>query len=181
MDYTDYLYEAAVFYKNHLANKRFELSISRKAEKKTLEFLFLPQHLYHLIGLQKLSDLPFLKRPPANIYREILTKKLTYSDISKSKHLCEMTDRLFHYREMLNVLHADSLFFKSLHGYFKGISSDCVLTKSIEQESAFSFLFLKQNQNIYFPCSFFTRNEQKEYTKDGTHWKIISITEIPKK
>ena len=91
-----------------------------------------------------------------------------------------MSDRLFYHQEMLNVLNADSLFFKSLHGYFKGISSDCVLTKSVHHESVFSFLFLKQNQNIYFPCSFFTRNEQKEYTKEGTHWKIISIIEISK-
>ena len=180
MEHTDYLYETAVFYKKNLENRRYEISISRKNEKRKLELLFLPQHFYHLIGLHKLSDLPFLKRSPANIYREILSKKLSYPDISKSKHFGEMSDRLFYHQEMLNVLNADSLFFKSLHGYFKGISSDCVLTKSVHHESVFSFLFLKQNQNIYFPCSFFTRNEQKEYTKEGTHWKIISIIEISK-
>ena len=42
------------------------------------------------IGLHKLSDLPFLKRSPANIYREILSKKLSYPDISKSKHFGEI-------------------------------------------------------------------------------------------
>ena len=25
---------------------------------------------------------------------------------------------------------------------------------------------MKKNSNVYFPCSFFTRNEQKEYTKN---------------
>jgi hypothetical protein len=132
------------------------------------------------MGLHKLSDLPFLKRSSANIYREILSKKLTYSDVEKSVHISEIYDRLWHYPEMLKVLDADSLFFKSLHGYFKGIASDCVLTRSVENEGVFSFLFLRQSENVFFPCSFFTRHEQREYTKDGTHWNVISITEITK-
>ena len=178
MEITNYLYDAAIFYKENLANRRFEITISRKNEERKIELLFLPQHFYHLIGLHKLTDLPFIARRPGNIYREILSKRITYSKISKSTHFAEMSDRVLHHQEMLKVLHADSLFFKSLHGRFKGIESDCVLTKSINDEPLFSFLFLKKNSNVYFPCSFFTRNEQKEYTKDGTHWKIISITEI---
>ena len=105
---------------------------------------------------------------------------LTYSDVEKSVHISEIYDRLWHYPEMLKVLDADSLFFKSLHGYFKGIASDCVLTRSVENEGVFSFLFLRQRENVFFPCSFFTRHEQREYTKDGTHWNVISITEITK-
>lgn len=180
MDQTDYLYEAALFYRENLSNKRFKIFIIRKNKERSIELLFLPQHFYHLIGLHKLTDLPFLKRPTTNIYREILARKLTYFDIVKSKHITEIADRLQYHQEMLNVLHADSLFFKSLHGFFKGIMSDCVLTKSVKNESIFSFLFIRQSENVHFPCSFFTRNEQKEYTKDATHWKIISITEIPK-
>ena len=177
---TDYLYEAAIFYQNNLANRRFEISISRKNEERSIELLFLPSHFYHLVGLHKLTDIPSLRRSSSNIYLEILSKKLTYSDIEKSVHINEMSDRLIHHQEMLNVLHADSLFFKSLYGRFKGVMSDCVLTKSIEGEGLFSFLFLKRSENVYFPCSFFTRNEQREYTKDGTHWNIISIVELCK-
>ena len=81
---------------------------------------------------------------------EILSKKLTYSNIDKSEHIGEISDRLTHHREMLNVINADSLFFKSLHGRFKGIMSDCVLTKLIDNESVFGFLFLKQSENVYF-------------------------------
>lgn len=180
MSNTDYLYEAAVFYKENLANKRFRIHIRKKDIERSIELLFLPEHFRHLIGLHKLTDLPFLSRPPKHIYHEILSKKLTYSDIGKSEHIGLIADRLLHYREMSDILHADSLFFKSMRGYFKGIVADCVLTKSVSTENLFSFLFLKQNNNVYFPCSFFTRNEQKEYTKDGTNWTIVSIVEIPK-
>ena len=183
MDNRDYLYEAAIFYRDNLANKRFKITISRKLEERSIELLFSPQHFYHLIGLHKLTDLPFLNRATSKIFQEIVSKKLTYSDISKSEHIHDISDRLLYYQEMQNVLNSGSLFFKSLKGKFKGIISDCVLTKSIYNdgnESGFSFLFLKQNQHVYLPCSFFNRNEQKEYTKEGTHWKIISIVEIRK-
>lgn len=176
----DWLYEATAFYQEHLANRRYQIRICRKKEERTIECLFLSQHFFHLLGLHKLTDLPFLKRSATNIYREILSKKITYADISKSEHIGEMTDRLLHHREMLNVIRAESLFFRSLKGYFKGIVADCVLTKTTADSSAFGFLFLKRNENVYFPCSFFTRNEQKEYTRDGAMWKILSITEISK-
>ena len=180
MEKIDYLYEAAAFYKDHLLNKRFLITVSRKKEQRTLEILFLPQQFYHLIGLHKLTDLPFLSRNAGNIFREILERKITYQDICKSVHVMEMHDRIVYHEEMLNVLKADSLFFKSMRGYFKGIFSDCVLTRFVDNEPVFSFLFLKQNNQVYCPCSFFTRNEQREYTKDGTRWEILSVVEITK-
>lgn len=180
MDNINYLYSAALFYKENLSNRRFEIIISKQRKEKSIELLFLPQHFYHLIGLHKLTDLPFLKRSNAKIFQEILSQKITYLDIRKSAHINEISDRLLYHQEMLNVLNADSLFFRSLYGRFKGITADCVLTRSIDEESIFSFLFLKQNQMVYSPCSFFTRNEQREYTKEGTHWNIISVVEIPK-
>ncbi len=106
----DYLYQTAIFYKEKLANRRFRILISRKKEERSIELLFLPYHFYHLAGLHKLIDLPLLKRNAENIYREILSKKITYSDIAKSKYISEMSDRLIYHQEMINVLNADSLF-----------------------------------------------------------------------
>lgn len=128
-----------------------------------------------------MTDLPSVKRAATNVYREILSKKLTYDHIKKSKRIAEISDRLIHYKEMLNVLNADSLFFKSLHRRFKGIVADCVLTKCVNKDPLYSFLFLVKNNNVYCPCSFFTRNEKNEYTKEGTHWKIATVEEIYKK
>ncbi|MBQ8416719.1 MAG: hypothetical protein IJX13_07495 [Clostridia bacterium] len=176
----DYLYQTAIFYKENLANRRFKITIRRKDEEQSIELLFLPCHFYHLAGLHKLTDLPFLKRSSENIYREILSQKISCSDIQKSEHINEMSDRLIHHEEMFNLLNANSLYFKSLHGHFKSISADCVLTNTITANERYSFLFMKRSESVYFPCSFFTRNEQKEYTKEGTKWTVLSITEIPK-
>ena len=176
----DYLYQTASFYKDNLANRRFKITVKRKNEELCIELLFLPCHFYHLVGLHKLTDLPFLKRGSENIYREILSQKITYSDINKSEHIHEMSDRLIYHKEMLHLLDAKSLYFKSLHGHFKNISADCVLTNTITMNERYSFLFMSRNKNVYFPCSFFTRNEQREYTKEGTRWTVISITEVIK-
>ena len=89
----DYLYQTAIFYNENLANKRFKITIKKKDEEQSIELLFLPCHFYHLAGLHKLTDLPFLKRRSENIYREILSQKITYSDIQKSEHISDMSDR----------------------------------------------------------------------------------------
>ena len=176
----DYLYQTAIFYKENLANRRFKITIKKKDEEQSIERLFLPCHFYHLAGLHKLTDLPFLKRSSENIYREILSQKITYSDIQKSEYISEMSDRFIYHGEMLNLLNAKSLYFKSLHGRFKNIPADCVLTNTIAINERYGFLFMRRSENVYFPCSFFTRNEQREYTKEGTRWTVLSITEIPK-
>ena len=176
----DYLYQTAIFYVKNLENRRFKITIMRKGEEQSIELLFLPCHFYHLVGLHKLTDLPFLKRSSENIYREILSKKITYTDIQKSEHISEMSNRLIYHEELFNLLNAKSLYFKSLHGRFKSISADCVLTNTITVNERYSFLFMNRSESVYFPCSFFTRNEQREYTKEGTRWTVLSITEIPK-
>ena len=178
MGNTDHLYSAALFYKESLANRRYEIIIGRKNEQRIIELLFLPCHFYHLAGLHKLNDLPYMKRKADIIYREILNRKITHTDIQKSVHYNELADRIIYYGEIINILSSDSLYFKSLHGSFKGVSADCVLTKTVEAGNKYSFLFLRYDRNVYMPCSFFMRNEQKEYTKEGTLWKILSIKEI---
>ena len=176
--YTDLLREAATFYRDNLSNKRFELIIGRKGQNKRLELLFLPCHFYHLIGLHKLADIPRLRRSPDNIFREILSGRISYNDIEKSVFIDQITNRMVYHKDLFNILNAESLFFKSLHGKFKGIYADCVLTKSTEDSLGYSFLFLAKQDSVHFPCSFFTRDEMREYTKEGTKWNIISIKEI---
>ena len=174
----DILYQAALFYKNNLSNKRFEIIIGRKVQNKRLELLFLPCHFYHLIGLHKLKDIPKLRRSPDNIFHEILSKKITYNDISKSSFIDQIKDRFLYHEELFNLLDVDSLFFRSLHGKFKGIYADCVLTKTTTDLTAYSFLFLIMQDNVHFPCSFFTREEMREYTREGTKWNVISVKEF---
>ena len=174
----DLLYHAAIFYKNHLANRKFNIIATRKSERIQLDLVFLPCHFYHLIGLHKLTDLPFLKRNANSVYQEILTGKIKYADVQKSKHFSEASDRFIFYKEMLNVLSSDSIFFKSLKGKFKGVPADFVLTKSIEGFTKFSFLFATKDEIDYMPRSFFTRDEQRTYTQEGTRWTIVSIKEI---
>lgn len=175
---TTSLYQAALFYKEHLSGKRFELTVERKNEQRKIELLFLPRHFHHLMGWHKLKDIPRLRKATESVYREILSKKITDADIQKSVYFDQIRERLIYHEELLRLLHVESVFFRSLHGRFKGIAAECVLTKPTSDNAGFGFLFMALQADVYFPCSFFTRDEMREYTKDGTRRQVVSVKEI---
>jgi len=175
----DLLYQTARFYKDHLNNRTFELTIRKKNCTEHIEIRFTPDSFHHLAGLHKLKDIPQFQRSSSKVFHEILSGKLTYNDISGSAYLPEMMDRLTFHKEMFNIMNMKSLFFKSLHGYFKGIAADCVICSEFSEQPLYSFLFLTRSHNaLLTPVSFFTRNEKTEYTKNGVIWQILSISEI---
>ena len=173
---TNILKEAALTYKK-IEWKRYLLSIKRKNEVKCLTIFFPKSNFCHLAGLGKLEDIPSVKRKSKIVYREILDEKITYQNIESSIYINQIKERLICFQQIDKILNVDSLYFKSLHGKFKGINADFVLTKKID-ETEYVFLFFVQDKEDYLPCSFFSRNEQTEYTKEGTLWQINSICEI---
>ncbi|MGM9632277.1 MAG: PBECR4 domain-containing protein [Eubacteriales bacterium] len=175
----DILYQAAKFYAENLVDKKFEIVVERKEIRRTYVVNFFVEHFYHLIGLHKLKDIPALKRNRRIIFREIIDGKITYSDIAKSRYFLAMADRLIYHREIFNVLNIDSVFFRSTNGRFKGIDAECVIYHNIADTMLFSFLFFQGPNNLDMsPVSFFTRDENIEYTKNATNWKVISISDI---
>ncbi len=170
------LKDAASVYER-IKEKRYMLCIKRKGEVKTLTIFFPIANFYHLVGLNKLKDIPIVQRKAKSIYKEILDEKITYQNIENSVYIDQIKDRLFYFQHIEKLLSVNSLYFKSLHGKFKGIEADFVLTTKID-DTEFVFLFFAKEVKDYLPCSFFNRNEQKEYTKEGTLWKIESIREI---
>lgn len=180
----DILFQAAEFYNEHLNSKRFELVIQKAKRTESIEIRFFPEAFHHLIGLHKLKDIPQVQRSSLKIFHEILSGRLTYHDIASSQYLTEMTDRLKYHKEIFHVLNIKSLFFKSLHGKFKGITADCVICSEISDSGLYGFLFcIRSREPFMNPVSFFTRNENREYTKDGVIWKVVSVSDItpPKK
>ena len=178
MDKTkDLLYQAVKFYDDNLAGKKFEIVAGKKNNQTTQFIVFEIERFFHLLGLHKLKDVPLLKRSARKVYYEILQGKITYNDISHSEYLGEMEDRLIYHRELLNILNINSLYYKSLHGEFKGVEADYFLCNEITPKSLYGFLFSKNNS---VPVTFFTRSERDSYIRNSIRWTVLSIREVEK-
>lgn len=178
MDKTkDLLYQAVKFYDDNLAGKKFEIIAGKNNNQSTQIINFEIERFYHLLGLHKLKDIPLLKRSARKVYYEILQGKITYNDISHSEYLEEMEDRLIYHRELLNILNIKSLYYKSIHGEFKGIEADYFLCNEIVPKLLYGFLFSKSNS---VPVTFFTRSERDSYIRNSIKWTVLSIREIEK-
>ena len=178
MDKTeDLLYQAVKFYQDNLVGRKFEIVAGKKNNKSIQIISFELERFYHLLGLHKLKDIPLIQRPARKVYHEILKGKITYNDIAHSEHLQEMEDRLIYHQELLNVLNIKSLYYKSLHGEFKGIEADCFLCNEIIPQVLFAFLFSKNNS---VPVTFFTRSERDTYIRNSIKWTVLSVRELEK-
>ncbi|MBO4322683.1 MAG: hypothetical protein J5919_06755 [Clostridia bacterium] len=175
----DILKDAALFYKT-IEKKKYLITITRKQTTKELTIYFPTENFSHLAGLHYLADIPAVNRRSETVYKEILDGKITYQDIAGSTFIDKIQDRLACFSQMQKILQSDSLYFKSLHGRFKGVEASFVLTTKFASDQ-FGFLFFAEGNPDYCPCSFFNRDEQREYTKDGTRWTITEFREITKK
>lgn len=90
----DKLYEAAKYYSENLEGRRFYLTAGKKGKSLNFVVFFGAEHFKHLVGLQKLKDIPAVQRKSDIVYKQILDKKTTYSDIESSSCLYEMKDNV---------------------------------------------------------------------------------------
>jgi len=171
----DLLYQAAKFYEDNLAGRKFEIIAYKKNKQNVQIISFEVERFYHLFGLHKLKDISWLRRSPRSVYHAILEGKITYNDIAHSHFLNEMEDRLIYHRELLNILNIKSIYYKSLHGQFYSIEADCFLCNEIIPQSLYGFLFSK---NDSVPVTFFTRNERESYMRNSIKWTVASIREL---
>ena len=175
----DILYQTAKFYKEKLSSRHYEIKIQKANREEQIEIRFFPESFYHLVGLHKLKDIPQVQRSARKVFQEILSGKITSNDIVRSQYFTEMEDRLQHHEEIFNIFSIRSIFFKALHKRFKGVTADCVICGEIPDSKLYSFLFFIHSRESFLnPVSFFTRNENKEYTKDGVRWKVVSVADV---
>ncbi|MGL5085882.1 MAG: PBECR4 domain-containing protein, partial [Clostridium sp.] len=64
--------------------KQYKIVIAKKGKETSLILTFDKKDFYHLVGLQKLKDLAYLKKDRGIIFDKILSNEITYEKISKS-------------------------------------------------------------------------------------------------
>ncbi|MBR1747831.1 MAG: hypothetical protein IJ735_06460 [Clostridia bacterium] len=133
----DKLYESAKYYAENLEGKKFHLTAGKKGRLLEMDIVFDARNYKHLVGLQKLTDIPVMKYKSDVIYQRILNKQITFETISRSEFLNEMEDRLDVFNRIRDTLFTPTTLRQSSRGEFKTIKADFLLSKSDENAEKF--------------------------------------------
>ena len=174
----DSLYEAALYYKENLENKRFHLQAGKSGVLLEFDILFTDDHFKHLLGLHKLTDIAQVRASSSILYQRILNKEITQLEIKASLSYSFIEDRLKYFQELKAVLFSKNLMIKSLHGQFNTIVANFMLTKK-DDSYGYAHLFLKEEEEGFtIPVTFFTREDNMYLRNNPNKWTVLSIEEI---
>ncbi len=93
--------ECARLYKT-LLNKKYIFTVEHNISF-VLEFK--PDNFYHLIGLEKLTDLATLRNKSVRkIFKDLCNDRILHCDIQKSKHYDKIENRICNFKYIKNLL-----------------------------------------------------------------------------
>lgn len=177
----DLLYSATKFYRDNLNGKDFCLVAGKKGNTATFSISFRSEQFKHLLGLEKLKDIPELQARSSMVYNAILKKKISYSDIIKSKYYHQMENRLKHFQDLKTALYSKELMIRSLHGEFNLIKADFMLTKTDLSKYGYAHLFFKtDNEGISIPITYIIHPNNAYLQNNPNKWTVLSIEEVKK-
>lgn len=177
----DKLLEAATFYKQNLLNRKFHLIAGKTQQVIEFDIVFAAGNFKHLLGLQKLSDIPVTQYSnPTPLFRDILNGSVTYNEIAQSKYIAEVEPRLNNFQDIKEALSGEELMMKSQHGSFNIIRADFMLTHR-DKDYGFAHLFLKEGKEITVPVTFIVNADNSYIQNNPQRWKVLSVQEVTKR
>ena len=127
-----------------------------------LQVYFIPGFFYHLMGLQKLMDIPAVRKGSRNsayyIFRSIMSGTITLGNIQKSKYFNEIENRLRHFSQINKMVEFEKVIidFDPSLIRSKMLNASYILFKSSNDNMHLN-LFLKtdeSNQEKHIPLTF---------------------------
>ena len=127
-----------------------------------LRAYFIPGFFHHLMGLQKLMDIPAVRKGSRNstsyIFRSILSGTITLEDIQKSKYFNEIENRLRHFSQINRMVEFEKVIidFNPSLIRSKMVNANYVLFKR-SNDNMYLNLFLKaeeSSQGQHIPLTF---------------------------
>lgn len=168
---SDILYSAAIEYKK-LENTVYRIVIGRKGHSYSIKLHFPPESFFHLAGLQHLTDLTFPSTNKERIYKEILEKKLTVSDIEKSIFYNKwfIEERLNNFVYLKDMIEGDSITYlinAKRYIAYTSIKADYLCELKEILDILYLFLVIEKYHPVFANeckgCSFFRKHDY-DYT-----------------
>lgn len=155
-----------------LLNTEYKIVAAKKKKISEIVLFFKKEHFFHLIGLNKLVDLQVLRNNKEKIFNDILSEKITYSEISKSLHFSEMSDRLKYFSSLENILDDSKLLIKHNSNKTKSkIKAEYIIYFIKNDSVVHYFVDRDYKENKFFGRTFFVRKD-KAYLCDAPY-KIL--------
>jgi len=154
----DSLIEAAKAYAN-LFDKDYVYMLETNV---TLQVYFVPDFFHHLIGLQKLVDIPQVMKGYQNnaryIFKNIISGIITLDDLCKSRYFNDMEARLRHFSQINTLVEFEKIIIEFNPSLIssKIDKADYILFKQ-SNDNMYLNLFLKEdsaNKNKQIPLTF---------------------------
>ncbi|AWK50556.1 hypothetical protein DIC82_05675 [Clostridium beijerinckii] len=177
----DKLKECAIAFQN-LLDKQYKIILARRGKETEFVLTFDKTDFYHLIGLQKLKDLAYLKKDRAKIFDEIMEDNITYEMISKSpffeaneeKKQFGIKKRIYYFINIEKILDSNNLAFKfnKSKNAWSLIDSEYIFENLDYDKEIYVFIDSRSQNGDKFCRSFFPR-EEISYTKNQTKMTLI--------
>lgn len=179
--FMDKLQERAIAFRR-LMNYQYVIKLGRKGQIYNFVIDFQNQDFFHLIGLQKLTDLRFLKRSSEYIFNNCLKGNLTYPMLKKSKYFTELGYRFDCFNLLENILDNNELIFKcniNSMRIYSTIRADYLLQNKKDDLNFYIFTEQRTNSDTQF-CKSFFENSEKDYSKGQTKMTLLYKEKINK-
>lgn len=164
------LQELAIYFEQFLYHQ-YLLTIGKRNKTLFLKLSFQADQFFHLIGLQKLTDLP----QPRNKFAFFENAKSgqIHTDITKSMYFPEIENRLKYFKRIENLLKQDIIIRFDKRKAYTSIHAQALLYEKYQNHYIHLFFTLSQN-NLYHPCSFFYHTDSK-YIVNQEVYKILDL------
>lgn len=152
---------------------------AQKGEKRICLTIYFERSQYlHLIGLNKLSDIPIFKGNSRSVFQNILDGKITYETIRQSAFFESIRERILFFPEIESLLYNEIILRFDQRKAYSTICATMLLYR--KQDDTYLHLFLirdKAKADTLVPCSFFPRKDNK-YIQRQQVYKILSVRKV---
>lgn len=159
----------------HLIPYQYHIIIGRKGNTCEFTLSFDQADFHHLAGLHKLRDnIRFQTGKRADIMKEILAGRLTYSLAQQSTYFYEMESRLLPLTRLENFLDNNEIIFRynSKANIFSAIQADYLLQNDFEGTSIYLFLAQRAREGTQVCRTFFPKSE-KDYAQGQPRYTLL--------
>lgn len=165
-----------------LFNIHYKIILGRKGKETELILTFEKKEFFHLIGLQKLTDLPYLRTNSEKIFDSIMNGTITYDNIRKSNFFQEneknnmhgIEERIDYFVNIEKIFDSNNLVFKFNNNINKmsKINAEYIFENIDFRKNIYVFIDSRSKDNYKFCRSFFPKNAT-DYTARQTKMTLL--------
>jgi len=169
----DKLKECAIAFEK-LFGIKYRCIIGRKGKTRELVLTFTAYEFHHLCGLNKLSDMPLLRKNRERVFKDIISEKITYRMVSLSPSFCQVQDRIEYLRRLEEFLDSNSLIFSydKRNRKSSSIEAKYLLQNNIDDKVAYYFVGDNEYDGSLIGVSFFLKGTI-DYTVAQPRWTLL--------